>query len=166
MTPYETLGVSRYASDAEIRRAYRQLAQRAHPDRSRRADAKARFQEIQAAYEILANAAARAAYDREYFGAPEPAAAAPRPIVVPPAFRGTDWRWVTHVAIAMDAFHQAAPKHPFSTSLGIALSYAGVSFGVGLCVLFVGRALRPTLVGRWIMVAIPALFYLLLRLEA
>jgi curved DNA-binding protein CbpA len=64
---YETLGVSRDASLAEIRKAYRVLALRWHPDKNTgcdRAEAERRFVEIGAAYEVLSDEQKRAAYDR------------------------------------------------------------------------------------------------------
>jgi molecular chaperone DnaJ len=60
---YGLLGVDAGASAAEVRRAWRRLALRWHPDRAG-ASAKFIFQTIQAAYTVLADPAARAAYDR------------------------------------------------------------------------------------------------------
>jgi molecular chaperone DnaJ len=62
---YETLGISRGASDAEIKKAYRQKAKELHPDRN--ADnpkAEAQFKEANEAYDVLKTADKRAAYDR------------------------------------------------------------------------------------------------------
>jgi molecular chaperone DnaJ len=61
---YQLLGVSRDASDAEIKKAYRKLAMEYHPDRNRSADAEAKFKEIAEAYEVLRDPHKRAAYDR------------------------------------------------------------------------------------------------------
>ncbi len=61
---YETLGVKRTATDAEIKRAYRKLARKYHPDVSELADGEERFKEVQEAYEVLKDADKRSAYDR------------------------------------------------------------------------------------------------------
>ncbi len=63
--PYEVLGISRGATDEEIKRAYRKLARQHHPDRNpgdKQADA--RFKEIQEAYDLLGDQEKRARYDR------------------------------------------------------------------------------------------------------
>jgi Ca-activated chloride channel family protein len=60
---YAVLGVSRYAVDEEIKRAYRGLARLYHPD-SANGDA-ARFRVVQEAYEVLRDAVRRRAYDRQ-----------------------------------------------------------------------------------------------------
>jgi len=63
---YQTLGVSVNASKDEIKKAYRQLALKFHPDRNKSPDAHERFIEINEAYLILFDDEARAKYDREY----------------------------------------------------------------------------------------------------
>jgi curved DNA-binding protein CbpA len=60
---YETLGLWRDASDTDIRRAYRRLALRHHPDVSPESDAAERFRAIQEAYDVLVDPAARASFD-------------------------------------------------------------------------------------------------------
>jgi curved DNA-binding protein len=60
---YKTLGVARGASDEEIKKAYRKLARKYHPDVSKEANAKERFQEVGEAYETLKDKEKRAAYD-------------------------------------------------------------------------------------------------------
>lgn len=61
---YQTLGVARTASDEEIKRAYRRLARKYHPDVSQEAQAEEHFKAIAEAYEVLRDPEKRAAYDR------------------------------------------------------------------------------------------------------
>ncbi|HPU50601.1 MAG TPA: DnaJ C-terminal domain-containing protein [Burkholderiaceae bacterium] len=60
---YATLGVERSASQDEIKRAYRKLARKFHPDVSKEPDAEARFKEVAEANEALSDPERRAAYD-------------------------------------------------------------------------------------------------------
>ncbi len=61
---YEVLGVARSASDAEMKRAFRKLAFKYHPDRNRDDGAEEKFKELNEAYEVLCDADKRASYDR------------------------------------------------------------------------------------------------------
>lgn len=62
---YEILGVNRNASEDEIKRAYRKLAQKHHPDRNKGdASAETKFKEINAAYEVLSDKKKRQTYDQ------------------------------------------------------------------------------------------------------
>ena len=62
---YEVLGVDRNASEADLKKSYRKLAMKYHPDRNPDdADSEASFKEAKEAYEILTDAQKRAAYDQ------------------------------------------------------------------------------------------------------
>lgn len=63
-TYYETLGVSRTATENEIKTAYRHLAREYHPDVSTAKDAEDRFKEINTAYDVLSDSLKRADYDQ------------------------------------------------------------------------------------------------------
>ena len=64
--PYRTLDVSKDASDAEIKRAYRKLARQYHPDRNPEdAAAEERFKAIQSAYDSIGTAESRSQYDQQ-----------------------------------------------------------------------------------------------------
>jgi len=60
---YEVLGVSREASETEIKKAFRRLARELHPDVNQEPDAEERFKEAAEAYEVLSDAERRRTYD-------------------------------------------------------------------------------------------------------
>lgn len=64
---YQTLGVERDADPEEVKRSYRRLARKYHPDVSDESEAEERFKEVQEAYEVLKDPEKRTAYNR--FGA-------------------------------------------------------------------------------------------------
>jgi DnaJ-class molecular chaperone len=62
--PYQVLGVTKSASEAEVKKAFRRLAKQYHPDHSKDPKAKDKFSEINSAYEILGDEKKRGAFDR------------------------------------------------------------------------------------------------------
>jgi len=61
---YEVLGVAKTASQSEVRKGYRKLARKYHPDLNSSSDAEERFKEINEAYEVLSDDKKRSMYDR------------------------------------------------------------------------------------------------------
>lgn len=61
---YEVLGVSRDASADQIKKAYRKMAMKVHPDVATESDAEAKFKQVNEAYEVLSDPQKRAVYDR------------------------------------------------------------------------------------------------------
>src|SRR5476651_1334042 len=61
---YQTQGLTRTATAEEIKKVYRRLARKYHPDVSKEPNAEAKFKEVQEAYEVLKDPEKRAAYDQ------------------------------------------------------------------------------------------------------
>lgn len=61
---YDVLGISKSASQDEIKKAYRSLAKKYHPDVSKEKDAETKFKEVQEAYDVLNDSNKKAQYDR------------------------------------------------------------------------------------------------------
>src|SRR5262245_6129302 len=109
MSPYELLGLDRDASEAQVRRAYRRLARRWHPDLNPgNAEAARRYGAITEAFATLVDPVRRRAYDAS-------GAVASPPQVTPPAFAGFDFSLTVQGAEAstfgdlfVDVFRQAA----------------------------------------------------------
>ena len=61
---YQIMGLSRYAGQDDIKRAYRRLARKFHPDVSQEPNAEAKFKALSEAYELLKDPVKKAQYDR------------------------------------------------------------------------------------------------------
>src|SRR3546814_10303044 len=97
---YQTLGVKQDASDDDIKRAYRKLARKYHPDVSKESDAEARMRDVNEAYDVLRDAEKRQAYDKLASGA------APDGSFQPPPDRKST---------RLNSSHQSASRMPYST---------------------------------------------------
>src|SRR3990172_13239894 len=69
---YQTLGVSKGSTDAQIKSAYRNLARKHHPDVDKSDGAEKKFKEINEAYQVLSDSAKKQAYDQYGHSAFEP----------------------------------------------------------------------------------------------
>ena len=74
---YFILSLNIYATEAQIKQAYRQLALKFHPDKNKSVEAEAIFKEINEAYEVLGDPLRKAQYDRLLIGTPAPLAPPP-----------------------------------------------------------------------------------------
>ena len=121
---YETLGVPRDAGQAEVKRAFRRLAMKYHPDRNQDDGAGERFKEINEAYEVLSDAERRAAYDR--FGHAGAEGAFGRP------FEGFGFGGLGDIFDAFfggTATHQRTAERGADLRVGLTLSFEEAVFG-------------------------------------
>src|SRR3989338_105264 len=61
---YQTLGITKNATEAEIKKAYRKLALQYHPDRNKGKDTEGKFKEVTKAYEVLSDPQKKQSYDQ------------------------------------------------------------------------------------------------------
>ncbi|XP_059920756.1 dnaJ homolog subfamily B member 5 [Gadus macrocephalus] len=61
---YQTLGIPKASNEEEIKKAYRRMALRFHPDKNTEANAEDKFKEVAEAYEVLSDPKKRAVYDQ------------------------------------------------------------------------------------------------------
>lgn len=104
MTPYQILGIGKYSSPEDIKKAYRKLAQRYHPDRNKAPNAEARFKQVKEAYELLSSGS---------YEEPKPQ---PAPQATPPQWDQHQSRSVTLRCTFKDVFvgnHIHVPGTPF-----------------------------------------------------
>lgn len=145
-TYYETLGVLRTASDAEIKRAYRRKARELHPDVNPSPDAEARFKELNAAYQILSDPLRRSVYDRRAAAQEARQSAPPQPETThtppPNPARGVPWA-------------APAPPTPISQTewgayiiLGLVILIVGL-LRQGILAAELGAGLTLWVVNRW-----------------
>ena len=90
---YEVLGVSRDATEADIKKAFRRKARELHPDVNKAPDAEDQFKELNEAYDVLSDANKRAQYDR--FGTVSAASSAAVAPAVPVSSAPMDAIWAS-----------------------------------------------------------------------
>ncbi|TVU06402.1 hypothetical protein EJB05_49615 [Eragrostis curvula] len=131
---YEILNVDRSATDDDLRRAYRRLAMRWHPDKNPagKADAEARFKEITEAYNVLNDAGKRAVYD-QYGEEGLRGGAAPQPggadDIFAEFFGSTPFTYCNTAGGNERAGRQPRPPPPAWNGSGFGRSYRGDTGG-------------------------------------
>jgi len=124
---YEVLGVSREATDEEIKRAFRKLAFKYHPDHNREDGTAEKFKEVNEAYEVLSDANKRAAYDRYGHGGVEG--------VFGRGFEGSDFGGFGGFGDIFDAFFgggttaQRAPQRGADLRYNLTISFEEAALG-------------------------------------
>jgi len=123
MDYYQTLGVSKNASEAEVKAAYRKKALEWHPDRNKSPQASEKFKEINQAYEVLSNPQKKQTYDQfgsAAFEQGEPTGQGPFG-----GFSGHQGPF----SYTYRTYGGGGGQNPFSTQGGPASGWEGVDFG-------------------------------------
>ena len=125
---YSLLGITPNATQEEIRHAYRRVARTCHPDISTEPDAEERFKELNAAYEILADATKRKVYDSVTLSSaptppPPPAASI---TTLPSRTASTSWAHVIYTPrLLVRDGKNTFSYTPLSTNMGYSAHHAG-----------------------------------------
>ena len=126
---YAVLGVPRDASAPDIRRAYRRVARRHHPDLNQDPDGPERFAAAARAYEVLNDPTARARYDKRSLPRPVPIRRSPSPSQRRPSPRAGGPRGVLELTALEAACVARSPLTPTDGSGGRFVVPAGTRDG-------------------------------------
>jgi DnaJ family protein B protein 4 len=125
---YEILGVSRDASEAEIKKAYRSMSLKYHPDRNPSEEAKTKIQEINAAYEVLGDESKKRNYDMGGTGEDGPPGGGPFGPGGGFHFGGP---FGGHPFAHMSSMNEFTDINDIFNMMGMGMGMGGMSFGGG-----------------------------------